>query len=188
MALWSFPCGKFPPPRPKKRLTWWNYSLDVGGEQGNGPGTWWFGTSRPETFKINEQSNDDHDDQQYLFVPGELFHEVFKEQVAVFHQKAPNHLFCWKFVTVLFNSGWEDDIFEILKGITSSSWKQSSSPSWRSSMREISNLVDCDHHHHLLENHHHHLLENHHHHPDEKNLISNLVDCDPVWGGRMVLQ
>ena len=65
----------------------------MGGEQGNGPVTLLFGTSRPETFKINEQSNDDHDDQQYLFVPGELFHEVFKEQVAVFHQKAPNHLF-----------------------------------------------------------------------------------------------
>ena len=40
---------------------------------------------------------DDDDVDQDLFVPCELFHEIFEKQVAVFHQKAPNNL-VWLFL------------------------------------------------------------------------------------------
>ena len=179
MALWSFPCGKFPAHDPR------NASLDE---------------ITHLMWEESKETDQGPDDLEHLVLKHlksmnnpmmiTMINNTCLSLVSFSMKYLRNRLlsstrklqitFLLEISDSSIQSGWEDDIFEILKGITSSSWKQSSSPSWWSSMREISNLVDWDHH--------HHLLENHHHHPDEKNLISNLVDCDPVWGGRMVLQ
>ena len=45
----------------------------------------------------DDDDGDDDDVDQDLFVPCELFHEIFEKQVAVFHQKAPNNL-VWLFL------------------------------------------------------------------------------------------